>query len=262
MRLAGISVAITRAPHQAGELKNLVEENGGRAVLFPTIEIHPPDDFSACDSAISGLYMYDGLLFSSPNGVTGFMDRLKECGADPASLTVKKIYAVGQVTADTLARYGVGITLMPERFTGADLARAIQSEDLKGLAFIFPTGNLTSTTLADTVRQLGGSVDTVMVYKTCPPAAAHVVVFVTEVHEGRVDVVTFTSPSTVKNFAGLFTPAEAETIREKVHIAVIGPTTARAAEAAGFPPDIVSEQSTARDLVEAICRVRPHAPSS
>jgi len=262
VRLEGISVVITRAPHQAGDLKDLVERNGGRAVLFPTIDIRPPDDYSGCDRAVDGLYMYDGLIFSSPNGVRGFLDRAKARGVEPATLAAKRVYAVGEATAETLAGYGVGVTAMPERFTGADLARTIRSDDLKGLAFIFPTGNLTSTGLADTVRQLGGSVDTVVVYTTSPPSAADKEAFLDEVGEGRVDVVTFTSPSTVKNFADLFTPAEAAAIREKVHIAVIGPTTARAAETAGFPPDIEAERSTAADLVEAICRIRPRASSS
>jgi uroporphyrinogen-III synthase len=261
MDLEGISVVITRAPHQAGELKHLIEEKGGRAILFPTIEIRPADDFSGCDRAIDGLYMYDGLLFSSPNGVTGFMERAKERGVDAASLKEKRIYAVGRVTAEALAVYGVAVTAMPDRFTGADLARTIQSEDLKGRAFIFPTGNLTSTMLADTVRQLGGSVDTVMVYTSSPPRGVNVGEFLAEVRAGRVDVVTFTSPSTVKNFAGLFSAEDAAAIRDRVHVAVIGPTTARAAGEAGFPPDIVPEQSTASDLVEALCRLRPRASS-
>jgi len=254
MNLGGISVAITRAAHQAEELKRLVETSGGRAVLFPTIEIRPPDDWTGCDRGIDALYMYDGLLFSSPNGVTGFLDRARERGADPSGLKGKRIYAVGETTAAALARYGLDVTAMPERFTAADLARTIRAGDLKDLAFLFPTGNLTSSTLAGTVRQLGGSAESVMVYKTCPPGAPKAKEFLAEVLEGRVDVITFTSPSTVNNFAGLFSAGDAAAIREKVRIAVIGPTTARAAEAAGYPPDIVSEQSTAGALVEAICR--------
>jgi len=259
MSLEGITVAITRAPRQAGELRELVEREGGRAVLFPTIEIHPPDDYSGCDRAIDGLYMYNGLLFSSPNGVTGFMDRLAERDTVSGALSGKTVYAVGESTAATLARYGVTVTAMPERFTGADLARMIRSEDMKGLTFLFPTGNLTSTLIADAVKQLGGSVDTVMVYKTSPPGSANVGEFLAEVRAGRVDVVTFTSPSTVRNFAALFDEEQASVIRERVHIAVIGPTTARAAGEAGYPPDIVSERSTARDLVDALCRARPRA---
>ena len=95
VRLEGISVVITRAPHQAGDLKDLVERNGGRAVLFPTIDIRPPDDYSGCDRAVDGLYMYDGLIFSSPNGVRGFLDRAKARGVEPATLAAKRVYAVG-----------------------------------------------------------------------------------------------------------------------------------------------------------------------
>ncbi len=255
MRLSGISVAITRPPHQAGELQQLVEEEGGRAVLFPTIEILPPEDWTGCDRAIDGLHMVDGLLFTSPNGVTGFLERAALRGTDPASLRGKRIYAVGETTARTLGGYGLGVTAMPERFTAADLAKAISTEDLRGLAFLFPTGNLTSSALAGNVRLLGATVDTLTVYRTCAPAARSVDEFFGLVRAGRVDWITFTSPSTVNNFAQLFAGERAGMIRSLTRIAVIGPTTARAAEEAGFPPEAVASRSSAKDLVGAICAI-------
>ena len=255
MRLTGISIAITRPVHQAGELKRLVEKEGGRAVLFPTIEILPPEDWAGCDRAIDGLHMVDGLLFTSPNGVTGFLDRAASRGADPASLRGKRIYAVGETTARTLGGYGLGVTAMPGRFTADDLAKTISGGDLKGLAFLFPTGNLSSPALADSVRLLGAKVDALIVYRTCAPDARNVDGFYRLVRDGRVSWITFTSPSTVNNFAQLFTGARAGTIRSMTRIAVIGPTTARAAEEAGFPPEAVAARSGAKDIVEAICAV-------
>ena len=180
-RLTGFSVAITRPPHQAGELRKLVEEEGGRAVLFPTIEILPPEDWSACDAAIERLRATDGLLFTSVNGVTNFLDRARSKGADPASLRGKRIYAVGETTSRALAGYGLAVTAVPERFTAADLAKAVSAEDLAGLAFLFPTGNLASPALAESVGRLGASVETLTVYRTSAPAAAHVEEFFRQV---------------------------------------------------------------------------------
>jgi uroporphyrinogen III methyltransferase/synthase len=256
-RLKGCSIAITRPPRQAGELKQLVEDEGGRAVLFPTIDILPPEDWTACDKAIDGLHMTDGLLFTSPNGAVSFIERVRTKGADPASLRGKRIYSVGDATTRALAGYGLSVTGMPERFTAADLARTISSDDLKGLAFLFPTGNLTPPALAESVRLLGASVEVLIVYRTAAPAAADVEAFFRQVRDGHVDWITFTSPSTVNNFAQLFSGDRAATIRSMTRIAVIGPTTARAAEEAGFPPEAVAARSSAKDLVEAVCSAAP-----
>ena len=259
-RLSGVSVAITRPPHQAAELSRLVEDEGGRPILFPTIDIQPPGDWDACDRATDGLHMIDGLLFTSPNGVTGFLDRLSSRAIDPSTLRGKRVCAVGETTARTLDGRGLRVTMMPERFTAADLAKALGTEDLKGLAFLFPTGNLTSPALAESVRLLGATVDTLVVYRTVAPAQDNVDEFYRQVRDGRVGWITFTSPSTVNNFAQLFTGARAGTIRTMTRIAVIGPTTGRAAEEAGFPPRAVAARSSAKDLVEAICAIVAPAP--
>ncbi len=88
--------------------------------------------------------MVDGLLFTSPNGVTGFLDRAASRGTGPSALRGKRIYAVGEATAKAVGGYGLTVTAMPERFTAAELAKAVSADDLKGLAFLFPTGSLTS----------------------------------------------------------------------------------------------------------------------
>lgn len=252
-RLTGLSVAITRPRQQAGDLRAMVESEGGRAILFPTIEIRPPADWSACDRAIDALAPVHGIIFTSANGAAGFLDRVAARGIEPSSLKSKRLYAVGEATALVLAGRGLGAATMPERFTGADLAKAVGSDDLAGRAFLFPTGNLTPPGLAEGLQKLGATVETLIVYTTAAPAAEQVDEFYGMVRDGKVSWITFTSPSTVHNFARIFTGGRAGTVRTMSRIAVIGPTTAHAAEEAGFRPDAVAARSTARDLVEAIC---------
>jgi uroporphyrinogen-III synthase len=100
---------------------------------------------------------------------------------------------------------------------------------------------------------MGASVETVVVYTTAAPSHDDVDAFYSMVRDGKVSWITFTSPSTVANFAKIFTGGRAGTVRTMCRIAVIGPTTAHAAEEAGFRPDAVAQKSTAKDLVEAIC---------
>jgi uroporphyrinogen III methyltransferase/synthase len=252
-RLSGISVAITRPQHQAGELRDLVEAEGGRAILFPTIEILPPADWTGCDRAIEALAEFDGVIFTSPNGVSHFVERAAARGAGPAAFAAKDVYAVGEATARALAAHDIAVTAMPERFNSADLVETIGRADLSGKRYLFPTGNLTPPSLADALQKMGASVETVVAYDTAAPAHENVAEFYAMVRDGKVSWITFTSPSTVGNFAKIFTGGRAGTVRTMSRIAVIGPTTAHAAEEAGFRPDAVARRSTAKDLVEAIC---------
>ncbi|MBI3194647.1 MAG: uroporphyrinogen-III synthase, partial [Ignavibacteriae bacterium] len=71
-------ILVTRAKHQADELIKLLERNGFAPVLFPMIEIVSPESWDECDKAIESLYMYDGMIFTSVNGVEHFFNRLKE----------------------------------------------------------------------------------------------------------------------------------------------------------------------------------------
>ncbi len=253
MRLAGITVAVTRPLHQAGELQRLIELEGGRAMLFPTIEILPPEDWTACDDAIDRLAEFDGVLFTSPNGATRFLERAASRGAGPASLLGKKIFAVGDATAAALAALGIGATVAPGQSTAASMSKAIGAEKISGASFLFPTGDLTSPALADSLRLLGAAVSTVIVYRTCPAAAQNVDAFFGAVRDGQVDWITFTSPSTVHNFIRLFGGQRTGVIRATTRIAVIGPTTAQAAEEAGLPPLATASRAGAGELVEAIC---------
>ncbi len=253
MRLAGITVAITRPPHQTDELRRLVELEGARAMLFPTIEILPPEDWTGCDEAIGRLREFDGVLFTSSNGVTRFLERAAALGAGAASLLGKKIFAVGDATAAALAASGVGATVAPGQATAAAMSKAIGREKIAGASFLFPTGDLTSTAMADSLKGLGAAVSTVVVYRTCPAAPRNVDAFFGAVRDGQVDWITFTSPSSVRHFVKLFAGERLRVIRGTTRVAVIGPTTAQAAEEAGLPPLATASRAGAKELVDAIC---------
>jgi uroporphyrinogen III methyltransferase/synthase len=250
MSLKGRTILVTRAAGQADDLVHALERLGGKAVVFSTIEILPPASWEACDKALDGLYMYDGLLFTSRNGAEGFLGRASERQIDPKALRAKKIFVVGAKTKEAVEHHGYSVTAMPERFTAADLSKAIDQEDLKGKAFLFPRGNLGSDILPDTLKLMGASVDSIQVYRTVPATSGDKLR--TMILAGGIDVVTFTSPSTFSNFCSLFSRTELFELVRHTKIAVIGPVTERAVEEAGLEADIVAPSSTVESLVEAI----------
>jgi len=252
LALRGKTILITRSVHQAGDLVRMVEERGGAAVVFPTIDIRPPDSWDACDRALDGLYMYDGLIFTSVNGVEYFFHRYHERGCRSNELKQKSVYVVGEKTRHASEQAGLRVTAMPERFTASELAATLQMEDLHGKSFLFPRGNLGSDVLADNLKLLGASVDSIVVYRTVRPPETDVDSLRSRFRRRGIDVMTFVSPSALRNFMVLFSKEEMKEYCEYARIAVIGPVTAKIAEESGVRIDIIPEKSTSESLVDAI----------
>jgi len=204
------------------------------------------------DRTIEGLYMYDGLIFTSINGVKYFFQRLVEREVKIDDLKRKKVFVVGEKTRQAVEENGIHVTTMPERFTAADLSKTIEHEDLHGRAFLFPCGSLSPNTLADNLKLLGASVDAVIVYQTSRPPQQEIAHLQQMLFSDQIDVVTFTSPSTFKHFAMLFSHNELRKLQDHTKIAAIGPVTAHAVNEAGLEVDITATKSTTESLIEAI----------
>jgi len=82
--------------------------------------------------------------------------------------------------------------------------------------------------------------------------------------EQQVDVITFTSPSTVREFVDIHgADAVADVLRTTL-VACVGPVTAQAASSLGVMPAIVPEEFTMAAMVAAIVRQLkpPAAPAA
>jgi len=250
--LSGKTIVVTRAAHQAEPFIRAIEAEGGTAIPFPTITIKPPDSWDPCDRAIDSLHMYDGIIFTSGNGVEFFTKRLDTRKKSIQELAPKMICVVGEKTKQAVERFGLRVTTMPEKFTALDLANALRQEDLHGKSFLFARGNLGKGTLPEVLKTLGANVDSVIVYQTCKPPRENVDHIQTMLMDRKIDVITFTSPSTFKNFIELFPLGTLEELRPSMAIAVIGPVTAKAVTESGFSVDMFAKESTAESLVRAI----------
>jgi uroporphyrinogen III methyltransferase/synthase len=69
---------------------------------------------------------------------------------------------------------------------------------------------------------------------------------------GEVDLVTFTSSSTVANFHRMLPEGERQALMKGVQTAAIGPITAQTARDLGFKVDIEAQIYTIDGLVDAI----------
>lgn len=76
--LAGISVLVTRPRDQAAALGTRIKQYGGKAIIFPAIEITPPHDADAMLSVLGNLAQVDLMIFVSVHAVHGVTELLRQ----------------------------------------------------------------------------------------------------------------------------------------------------------------------------------------
>lgn len=250
--LFGRRVVVTRAREQASQLVELLTDSGANVLQFPAVRTAPPESYESLDRAIGR--KYDLLVFTSVNGVRAFFERLR---SDARSLSGTRIAAVGETTAEELRRYGIIADLVPEKFQSAALLPLLDA-DQRGKRIAVIRAAQGSDELIDELRRRGGDVDLAIAYRTV--AGDEDLAELRElIATNAIDVVTFTSASTVSNFFEMLTPAERKRIFDGVLIASIGPVTSDAIKALGRAPDVEAKSASVQSLHDAVVALSSRA---
>ncbi len=247
--LFGKRILVTRAQHQASALSKLLSEHGAQPIELPAIDIQSTANTQELDQAISNLARYQWLVFTSVNGVDAFFQRLGKLNLDTRALKNLKIGAIGPATAKALAKQGIIPDYLPDVYTSQGFVDGLRSWDITGHRFLAPRANIADKELTEGITQLGAEVHEVTAYRTVP-AVNTISQAKQMLLSGEIDVITFTSSSTVSNLVAVFKDKRQAINRAKV--ACIGPKTADTAASAGLKIDIVASEHTIPGLVEAI----------
>jgi uroporphyrinogen III methyltransferase/synthase len=245
--LTGRRIVITRAREQAEELSRLLQAYGAHVVAFPTIEIAPPDDWQPMDEAIEKLDSYDWIIFTSVNGVKSFTQRLKDKGKGVDALVGKKVCAIGPRTQGDLEGMGLTVSFVPQEYRAEGVIDGLKARGIKGQKILIPRARGARKILPEALLEVGAVVNEVEAYQAVKPSKSNESLEAT-LKKG-IDVVTFTSSSTVRNFMELLSD---RTVMNGIKVAVIGPITAETVRDYGLKPHIVPQKYTIPALVEAI----------
>jgi uroporphyrinogen III methyltransferase / synthase len=255
--LSGRTVMITRARAQAAEFAAALEAYGARVVACPTIEIVAPESYALLDEALENLFGYDWLVFTSANAVEHFTRRLEALGKDVSELDSLRVCAVGEATAERLAAARVHVDVIPRKFQAEGVFAALADylggrEQFEGLNFLMPRAAVARDFLPRALEAAGARVDCVTAYRTVRPETTDRARAEALLVGGGVDCVTFTSSSTVHNFAQLFDTRDLRGLLAGVGVACIGEVTAQTAAEYGLRADIRPAESTAAALARAV----------
>ena len=268
--LQGKRVLVTRTRNQASVLSEQLRTLGAIPIEFPTIRIVPPDDWTQLDAALNRLYTasYDWLIFTSVNGVQICCERLQALGYDPRDIQAMqrvRIATIGPATAKALEHFDLTSDLVPDEYRAEGVTQALLEDaelhgvSLKGQRILLARAAEARKILVTELQQAGALVDEVPAYfthqATSDDAQGQEVWRLLQ--QGKLDILTFTSSSTVRNFVTWLESIEQTGKHEDIRshlplIACIGPITAQTARELGLQVNIEAKTFTIDGLVEAI----------
>jgi len=255
--LFGKRILVTRPPDSAAELVDPLEALGAEAIEAPMIRIVPPEDYGPLDAACRRVATFDAVVFASRHAVDAFMERLFATAGDVRELKGVTLCAIGAATGARLSRHGVKVDLAPAEYRAEALVEAIAAKgDVRGRRILLPRADIGREIVADGLRAHGADVTEVVAYRTVvlDPEREGGPDIYRMLLERRIDVVTFTSASAVRNFvAALGAEPAADLLRTTV-VAAIGPVTAEAARQHQIETTILASPYTVPALVNAIVK--------
>jgi uroporphyrinogen III methyltransferase / synthase len=251
--LLGKKVVVTRAREQSSDLVAKLSEMGADVLECPTIKVVPSENLSALDSAIADLKSYDWIVFTSVNGVKHFFDRLFVKGSDSRAMGHLRTAAIGPATADMLFKFGLKTDIIPENYRAESVVEAFLKENIAGKKILLPRAQEARPILPVELRKMGAIVDEIITYRTIQDRQ-NANILLEDLQNDGIDMVTFTSSSTVKNFKALIPDDMFFSLMDGVTVACIGPITAETAQELGFNVHIIADEYTIPGLCEAIVR--------
>jgi uroporphyrinogen-III synthase len=240
-------VVVTRAARQSAELAEAIRQAGGIPILFPLIEVYPPESFEALDAALRAIEEFDWILLTSQNAVAALADRMKSLqlaywGRRPS------VAVVGRMTADAAERAGYHVAYTGTGGTAGELVRELAGQ-LNGRRVFLPRSDRAAPSLVAQLQSLECAVAEAIAYRTSYLDAVD-----TAIREqvANADAVIFFSPSAVKAFRKLQASGVISSLRGATAIAAIGPVTRSALAEGGLRCDVEALQPSVSEVVAAL----------
>lgn len=246
--LFGRTIVVTRASAAAAIFADALRRLGADVIEFPTIETVSPRSYAALDRSIARLDSFDWIIFTSATGVDSFFARLKSRRHDVRELGSASIAAIGPATAARIGDFALKVAATPDEYRAEAIVSAIGPKAIRGKRFLIPRAEVARDALPKLLREHGArEVVVAPCYRTIKPKNAQVDRIRELIALRKIDLVTFTSSSTVNNFCELVGRAAS-----RLKAAAIGPITAETARQRGFDVVVSPREYTIPALTQAI----------
>ncbi len=259
--LAGLTVLVTRAQHQAQPIMDRLRALGAEPVSMPMIDILPPESWEALDQALSQITDYDWVVFASTNSVNSFWHRLPKSTEHQSNSEKLKFAAIGPSTRAAVEKHGAQVTYQAEEYVAEGfIAGFPEIKDLSGKRILWPKTNIGRLLIVEQLRKAGATVDVVQCYRTALPRNADTIAvrLLELLQRRRIDVVLLASAQTATNLRAILNLVARELeIRELIAhtlLLAIGPETAQAAKTHLFKCDLQAAEYTIDGMIDTLLK--------
>lgn len=255
--LGGKQILLTRPKQYISELAKKLRCLGAQVIELPSIITEVIKENPDLEQALmrigngeTGADHEEWLVFTSPTGVDLFFAQLEAMQFDVRRIlcadVVVKTAAIGSATARALKKRGIFADLVPDTYAAFALGESLAKTAGENSHITVIRAKEGSELLIPPLQKHGLSYSDIPLYNTVCRAEASLKDQIVKMFESdEIDMVTFTSASTVRGFA--------ETMGEmdyaKVMAVCIGEQTAKAAEEYGMQIEIAKE-ATMDSMVE------------
>lgn len=243
--LFGKRILVTRSRQQASALSALLARYGAEPVEAPSITLEPVVD-GKVEKAIAHIKDYSWLVFTSVNAVEGFFRPFVSVN-DGRALSGIKLCAIGPATAAAFAKYGLQADFVPEEYTTEAVVSGLKKKAQHGKVLLVRAEGV-SDDMATGLAKAGVEADQVSPYRAVQASESARVREMLE--QGEIDMITFTSSSTVSGLVSMLGNKPA--LLKNVKTACIGPVTAQTARELGLKVNVEAPEHTIPGLVRAI----------
>ena len=251
--LSGLRFLVTRQDTPESSLSLMLQSQGGAVVAAAMTKIIPPESWHSFDETVKSSIKIDWAIFTSSNGVSFCVFRLKDLKIDPQLFFSKiKIACVGQSTSSTLSRHGIPTELIPDHFQSEGLIDSFSQYDLKNKRCWLIQSESPRKTLSIDLKNKGAKIISTPVYRTAP-SGNDTSFMLEELDQENLDWIIFASPSAVENFHHVLPEQFWEELAVKPKIACIGETTESFVKSLGWSVELRPVIQDFEHLVKALC---------
>lgn len=253
--LFGKRVLVTRAREQASGLSSSLRALGADPIEFPTIKIVSRPLTAELNAALHSLYEYCWVVFTSVNAVTIFAEHLAALGLDSRQFRTCRIAAIGPATVEAVRdKLALRPDFVPTEAVSESVLDQWPETEIQGQRILIPCGSEARDVLPEGLRKRGGHVERIPIYDSILDDTG-ATLLEEQLRNGTLDLLTFTSSSTVTNFVKTVRAPNAAALKDllgNIVIAAIGPITANTLREWGVEPQILAEEHTVPGLIAAL----------
>ncbi len=239
-------VLVPRGAGQAKSFSQLVEKYGGISIEIPLIAFRPIEINQRLQTAIDEIDTYDWIIFTSNVTVDTFFSfkNIEEFETFP------KVAVIGTKTEEVIKEKGLKAEFVPSAYVAEVFVEEFLPHVAQGSKILLPKGNLAREYISRSLIKHGAHVDEMIIYETYMPNES-LEKLATMLSADELDILMFTSPSTVDHFMSVVKEYKLESHIRNCVIGCIGPVTEKKLKAYGLPIHASPKEYTVKEMVKS-----------